>query len=199
MELEEMQAAWARMSEQLETQKKLTDDIIMKMTQEKFSKQWSPIGTAEKIGTAISYSAAIAILVYFGKLDTLALQICGGLCIVILIIAPILSLRSIHAMQTISLSNAHSKMMGDYARAKKRFINFQKMNMIGSFFFMLLTIPVTGKLFNDENLFEKLDPKLLIALPFCFLFFFLLIRYVSKCYRNVLKRSEDILNEIQEK
>jgi p-aminobenzoyl-glutamate transporter AbgT len=90
-------------------------------------------------------------------------------------------------------------MMASYARAKKRFVNFQKMNMIGSFFFMLLTIPVTGKLINDENLFESLDTKLLIALPICFLLFFLMIRYISKFSCGLLKQSEDILSEIAEK
>ncbi|MBV1924912.1 MAG: hypothetical protein KUG49_00180 [Dokdonia sp.] len=199
MELEEMQAAWSQMSDQLETQKKLTDDIIMQMTQEKFSKQWNNIGAAEKVGTVISYAAGIALLYHFSKLDTLLLQICGVLCLVILIVAPILSLRSIHGLQNISLSEPYSIMMARYAKAKKRFVNFQKMNMIGSFFFMLLTIPVSGKLFNNENLFETLDHKLLIALPFCFLFFFLLIRYITKCYRGILKRSEDILREIDEK
>jgi hypothetical protein len=199
MELEEMQAAWTQMSIQLEKQKKLTDDIIMKMTQEKFSKQWNTIGTAEKVGTVISYIAAIVLMFHFSKLDSLLLQICGVLCVLILFIAPILSLRSIYGLQSISVSDPYSKMMERYATAKKRFVNFQKTNMILSFFFMLLTIPVSGKLFNDENLFETLDAKLLIALPFCFLFFFLMIRYVTKCYRGVLKRSEDILNEIEDK
>lgn len=199
MELEEMQAAWTHMSDQLETQKKLTDDIIMKMTQERFSKQWNTIGAAEKVGTVISFSAAIALLFHFDKLDTPLLQICGVLCLVILIVAPVLSLRSIHGLQSVSLSDPYSKMMESYAKAKKRFVNFQKMNMILSFFFMLLTIPVSGKLLNGENLFETLDTKLLYALPFCFLFFFLLIRYVTKCYRSVLKKSEDILKEVEDK
>ena len=199
MELEEMQAAWTQMSNQLEKQKKLTDDIIMKMTQEKFSKQWNTIGAAEKVGTVISYIAAIVLLFHFNKLDTPLLQVCGVLCVLILFIAPILSLKSIYGVQNISVADPYTKMMERYATAKKRFVNFQKANMILSFFFMLLTIPVTGKLFNDENLFESLDTKLLIALPICFLLFFLLIRYVSKCYRGILKRSEDILNEIEEK
>tara|TARA_R110002051_G_scaffold10175_3_gene38680 strand:+ start:137080 stop:137679 length:600 start_codon:yes stop_codon:yes gene_type:complete len=199
MELEEMQAAWTQMSNQLDEQKKLTDDIIMQMTQEKFSKQWNTIGAAEKVGTVISYIAAIVLLFHFNKLDTPLLQACGVLCVLILFIAPILSLRSIYGLQSISVADPYSKMMERYATAKKRFVNFQKANMIMSFFFMLLTIPVSGKLFNDENLFETLDSKLLIALPFCFLFFFLLIRYVTKCYRGVLKRSEDILNEIEDK
>ncbi|MFT5750650.1 MAG: hypothetical protein ACI828_000288 [Flavobacteriales bacterium] len=199
MELEEMQAAWSQMSDQLETQKKLTDEIIMKMTQDKFSKPWNKIGIAEKISAVVSYGVVFALLFHFSKLDTLLLQICGVLCVVILIIAPILSLKSVHGLQSISLSDPYSKMMASYARAKKRFVNFQKMNMIGSFFFMLLTIPVTGKLINDENLFESLDTKLLIALPICFLLFFLMIRYISKFSCGLLKQSEDILSEIAEK
>lgn len=194
-----MQAAWKQMSTELETQKRLTDDIIMKMTKERYTRQWNNIGIAEGIGTLISFSAAIFLIVYFYKLDTLALQLCGILCLAMLIIAPIVSLRSIHAIRTISLTVPYHQMMREYARAKKTFINFQKFNMIGSFFFMLLTIPVTGKIFNDENLLETLDLKLLIALPVCFLFFYFLVRHVSKSYKKVLQKSESLLMELEDR
>lgn len=199
MELEEMQAAWKQMSAELETQKRLTDDIIMKMTKERYTKQWNNIGIAESIGTIISFSAAIALMVYFYKLDTTLLQLCGVLCLLMLIVAPIVSLRSIHKIRSISMTVPYNQMMRNYAKAKKHFIRFQKFNMIGSFFFMLLTIPVTGKIFNDENLFETLDTKLLIALPFCFLFFYLLIRHVSKSYKKVLRNSEALLGELEDR
>ena len=41
MELEEMQAAWSQMSQDLEKQKQLTDEIILKMTQQKYTSQWN--------------------------------------------------------------------------------------------------------------------------------------------------------------
>ncbi len=199
MELEEMQAAWKQMSAELETQKRLTDDIIMKMTKERYTKQWNSIGIAESIGTIISFSAAIALVVYFYKLDTILLQLCGFLCLTMLVVAPIFSLKSIYEIRNVSMTVPYNQMMRNYAKAKKQFISFQKFNMIGSFFFMLLTIPVTGKIFNNEDLFETLDLKLLIALPFCFVFFYLLIRHVSKSYKKVLRNSEALLQELEER
>ena len=88
--------------------------------------------------------------------------------------------------------------MEAYAAGKKRFISFQKFNIGISFFFMLLTIPVSGKLFNDENLLETMDSKLLIALPICFFLFYLLVRFVSYCYKGVLRNSEAILEDIKQ-
>ena len=89
MELEEMQAAWSQMSQDLEKQKQLTDEIILKMTQQKYTSQWNKIFTAEKIGGIICYTALIALLFNFNKFDTLGLQISGILCIIILAILPI--------------------------------------------------------------------------------------------------------------
>jgi len=192
MELEEMQAAWSQMSQQLEAQKKLTDEIILKMTKQRYQNHWNKIATPEKIGGVICYAAVIALIINFNKLDTLALQISGVLCIIILTILPILSLKTIRDLQHIDISE------NNYKQGKKRFINFQKLNIGISFLFMLLTIPVSAKLFNGENLFETMDKKLLIALPVCFFFFYLLIRFVSKCYKGVIKNSEAILEDIKE-
>ncbi len=199
MELEEMQAAWSQMSQQLEAQKKLTDEIILKMTKQRYQNHWNKIATPEKIGGVICYAAVIALIINFNKLDTLALQISGVLCIIILTILPILSLKTIRDLQHIDISeNNYKQTMEAFVKGKKRFINFQKLNIGISFLFMLLTIPVSAKLFNGENLFETMDKKLLIALPVCFFFFYLLIRFVSKCYKGVIKNSEAILEDIKE-
>ena len=40
MELEEMQTVWSQMSDQLEQQQKLTDKIIIDMTQQKFKNRF---------------------------------------------------------------------------------------------------------------------------------------------------------------
>lgn len=199
MELEDMQAAWSQMSQELEKQKQLTDEIILKMTQQKYTSQWNKIFTAEKIGGVICYIAAIALLFNFSKLDTLGLQISGGLSVFILAILPILSLKTIRAMKRVNVTTMNYKeTMETYANGKKNFVNFQKLNIGLSFVFMLLTVPVSAKLFNGENLFETLDPKLGIAIPFMFVFFGLLVWVMIRCYKSILRNSERILHEIDE-
>jgi hypothetical protein len=199
MELEEMQAAWSQMSQELEQQKQLTDEIILKMTQQKYSNQWNKIFTAEKAGSVICYVALVAILANFRDLDTIPLQICGILSMLILAILPILSLKTIKAMKRVNVTTmSYKETMETYAKGKKNFVNFQKLNIGISFVFMLLTVPLSAKLFNGEDLFETLDPKLGIAAPFMLLFFGLLIWVVMRCYKRVLRNSENILQEIED-
>ncbi len=194
-----MQAAWSQMSQELEKQKQLTDEIILKMTQQKYTSQWNKIFTGEKIGSVICYAALVAILINFKSLDTFALQISGILCVLILAILPILSLKTIRGMQRVNITTMNYKeTMETYAKEKRKFVNFQKLNIGISFLFMLLTVPVSAKLFNDENLFETLDPKLGIAIPFMLIFFGLLIWVVMRCYKGILRNSERILKEIEE-
>ncbi len=199
MELEEMQMAWSQMSQELEKQKQLTDEIILKMTQQRYKDHWNKIATPEKIGSVICYTALIFILANFEKFDTLPLQISGGLCILILAILPILSLYTIRNLQRINLTKTNYKeTMEAYAKSKKDFVNFQKLNIGISFLFMLITIPVSAKLFNNEDLFANFDNKLFYALPIMLIFFSGLIWFVTRCYKGILRSSERILNEIKE-
>lgn len=199
MELEEMQAAWSQMSQELEKQKQLTDEIILKMTQQRYTSQWNKIFTGEKIGGVICYVALVAILAYFKELDTIPLQIAGILCMLILAILPILSLKTIKAMKRVNVTTmSYKETMKTYAEGKKNFVNFQKLNIGLSFVFMILTVPVSAKLLNGKNLFETLDPKLGIAAPFMLALFGLLIWAVTRCYKRILRNSENILKEIEE-
>ncbi|WP_299767420.1 hypothetical protein [uncultured Dokdonia sp.] len=199
MELEEMQAAWSQMSQELEKQKQLTDEIILKMTQQKYTSQWNKIFTAEKIGGVVCYVALVVLLANFKTFDTISLQVSAILCMLILAVLPILSLKTIRGMQQVNVTKMNYKeTMETYAKGKKNFVNFQKLNVGISFLFMTLTVPVSAKLFNDENLFETLDPKLGIAVPFMLVFFGLLIWFVTRCYKKVLRSSETILKEIEE-
>ena len=155
--------------------------------------------TGEKIGSVICYGALIAILFNFEKLDTLALQLSGALCVVILGILPIISLQTLRAMKRVNVTTMNYKeTMETYAKGKKNFVNFQKLNIALSFVFMLLTVPVSAKLLNHENLFETLDPKLGYASIFMLAFFGLLIWVVTRWYKSVIRNSDAILQEVEE-
>lgn len=199
MELEEMQAAWSQMSSELEKQKQLTDEIILKMIQEKHTSRWNRYARFEFIGAIVCYAALIFIIINFSKLDTLALQVCGILMIVFLLLLPIFSIKFIKEMSALNIDGHNNvQMMRDYVKKKKNFVIFQKTNMVLSFFFMLLTIPVSAKLLNDENLFITLDKKLLFAIPACTIFFIVLIYLGYRGNRSVLRSTDKLLEEVKE-
>ena len=77
MELEEIQATWAQMGRELEKQKRLTNEIIVQMTQQRYSGRFDRISTYETIGAALCFAVVVLILANFGKLDTWYLKACG--------------------------------------------------------------------------------------------------------------------------
>ena len=89
MDLEEIQTIWSEMSDQLEQQKKLTNELIMKMTQERYRTKFDKITFYESIGAVICFLAAIYFLVNINKLDTWYLLACGIFTIAFLILLPI--------------------------------------------------------------------------------------------------------------
>lgn len=199
MELEEMQAAWIDMSGELEKQKQITNELVMKMTQERYRNHWNKLANPDKLFTVIGFILVIVLIFNFGKLDTLALQICGILSILILIILPIFSIKTMRDLQYINIGqNTYKETMEVFAKRKQRFVNFQKLNMWVSFVFMLVSIPITMKLLKGENILETLNKRFLIVLPICIFLFYFLARYLTKCTKSVLKKSETILEDLNE-
>lgn len=199
MELEEIQAAWTEMSSEIAQQKLITNDLIMKMTQSRYKNHWNKIALPDKIFSVLSFVMVIALIANFKQLDTFPLQICGLISIPILIILPIFSIKTIRDLQQLNITqNTYKETMEAYAKSKKRFVNFQKINMAVSFVFMIVSIPVWMKFLKGENLFETLNMRFIYTLPVCFLLFFLMLRYITKMNRSMLKNSEKILEEIKE-
>ena len=196
MELEEMQAAWTEMSSELEKQKVITNELIMKMTQERYTNTWNHIRNFELLGTLICYGALIYLLINFGKLDTTPLLISGIIAAIIMAILPALSLKSIRGMKEVNVTTMTVKeTMATFTKRKKQFVNFQKLNVGLSFIFMLVTVPLSGKLINGEDLFARLDSKLLIALPAMLILFAFLFWFVKKTYKRVILKSERLIDE----
>ena len=77
MDLDEMKLAWSDMTVQMEQQKKLTDDIILKMTQEKSTSRLGRIIALESFGLLVTFIALVYVILNFDKLGDW-LEITGG-------------------------------------------------------------------------------------------------------------------------
>ncbi len=196
MELEEMQAAWTAMSGELAQQKKLTNELIMKMTQERYTNTWNHVRNFEIFGTLICYAILLYLLFNFGKLDTTPLRIFGSIAAVSLGILPILSLKSIRGMKEINVTSMNIKeILETYSKRKKQFVFFQKFNVFMSFLLMLVVVPVSGKIINNEDLLSNFDDKLLLAMPIMFVFFGLLMWFAIYTYKRILNKSQRMIDE----
>lgn len=154
MEIEEMQALWSDLTNQLDHQKKLTDKIIMDMTQERYSKKFKTITNMETLGAIVCFVLGIYILVNFHKLDTWYLMTCGALTILFVFGLPFLALRALRKIQNINIKNKNYKeVLLDYTKAKNHLMTIQKGAVIASFIIMITASGVFAKIWSNKDFF----------------------------------------------
>ncbi|MBQ4819381.1 hypothetical protein [Aquimarina sp. MMG016] len=201
MELEEMQAVWADLSSQLEKQKKLTDKMIIMMTQEKYKKKWNRIAYPEILGTIICYGVAILILINIGKLDNWYTLLSGLISVVVLLILPVLSLRSIFRMRKLNIAeNDYKDTLMQYAKGKKRFQSSMKLGYYLGFILMFAIMPVTTKLLNNKDLFTETTKiwPFLISIPLAVVFMIFFSKWVYKSYNRNIIEAENLIKDLEE-
>jgi len=200
MELEELQAVWSEMSDQLEQQKKLTNEIIIKMTQQDYRNKLNKIVLPETLGAVVSFVAAALILFNFNTLDTWPLRVCGIITLAIILILPIFSIRYLKKMQSLDIANNNYKQtVADFAKNKKQYEKLLKLSVYLGFGLMIIIMPVTSKLFNGEDMFrETMSWFWVWFLPLGMLFYYFFTRRVIRCYNNNIRQAETILEELEQ-
>lgn len=201
MELEEMQTVWSQMSDQIEKQKKLTDKMIIMMTQEQYRKKLNKIAYPEMIGAIICYSTVILILINLNKLDNWYTLLSGLISIVILLVLPVLSLKSINQMRKVNIAgNNYKETLIEYSKGKKRFQVVVKMGFYMGFLLMFVIMPVTSKILNNKDLFSETKSiwPFVIGIPIAIIFFITFSRWVSKCYTNNINSAELLFKELED-
>ncbi|MEW7292949.1 hypothetical protein [Aquimarina sp. 2304DJ70-9] len=201
MELEEMQAVWSEMSNQLEQQKKLTDKMIIMMTQEKYRNRLNKIAYPEMIGAVICYAIAILILINLSKLDNWYTLLSGIITLVTLMVLPILSLGSINRMRNLDVAtNNYKQTLIQYAKAKTHFQKLTTVSYYLGFIVMFAVMPVSSKLINGKDFFAETKSVwvLAVTIPLAITFFILFSRWAIKCYNRTINSAESLIKELEE-
>lgn len=198
MELDEMQALWSDMTNQLDHQKKLTDKIIMDMTQEKYSNKFRTITTIETIGAIVCFVIGIYIFVNFNSLDTWYLMACGVISIIFLFGLPIMALKSLRNVRNVNiLDKNYKEVLIQYTKAKNQLMSIQKVAVFASFIVMIATAGVFAKLWSNKDFFlvERNIWEYLLILP-AFVFVSFISYWGYKRYRNITNSAENLLKEL---
>jgi amino acid transporter len=197
MELKELETLWSEMSKDLETQKKLTNQLIMNMTQERYSNKFQKISTYETIGGVICILAAIFILAKFSMLDIWYLQLCGLFTVIFLILLPVLTLKSLRRIQKLNVADKNLKeTLLSFSKAKKKLLFLQRFGLYLSVILMFTILPVASKIMRGKDLF--LDTNLwYIYLPIMIVFLFFFGRWGYGCYKSITNSAENILKEME--
>ncbi len=200
MELEEMQTVWSELSGQLEKQKKLTDKMIIMMTQEKYRSQLNRIAYPEMIGTVICYGAGLFILININRLDNWYTMLSGITTLIVLFVLPVLSLRSINKMRKVNIAaNNYKETLLEYAKSKKQFKNGMKWGYYLGFVLMFTIMPVTTKLINNKDFFEgtKSVWPFFISIPLAIVFFIVFSKWVFKNYSKSMNSAESLIKDLE--
>lgn len=199
MDLDEIQAVWSEMSDQLEQQKKLTNEIIMNMTQERYTNKFRTISTYETIGALICFIIIVLILINIRKLDTWYLMACGIITLAFISILPIMTLRLLGRIKNYNILGKDIKetLIG-YRKAKKNLLLLQSFSVYASFIVMFSSAAVFVKIFDNKDFFMiemNLKQYLVFAFTIAFVFFF--SRWGLRCYKSITNSAENILNELE--
>jgi hypothetical protein len=197
MELEEMQKVWAEMSEQHEKQARLTDKLIIMMTQQQYRNRLSKIAIPETISTVVAFGIVLLILINFGKYDTGWLVACSIVSAAILLVLPVLSLRAIHKMNNLNIGgNSYKQTLIEFAKGKRQFLFVQKLSFFLGFVLAIACMPVMLKIMGGKEIHIK-PGAWLWFLP-AVVVFILFFRWVYGCYARTTSRMEDLLKEVED-
>lgn len=198
MEFEEMRSLWEDMSQKVEEQKILTDKLIINMTQERYTNKFNRIYLYESLGTVICLATALYILLNIQELDTWYLLTCGIICLVLLLVLPIITLRAINRTKGLNISQRNVKeTLVKFYRSKKELLFTQRLNMYLSILFALAILPVFSKLMNGKDLFlEENINDLWLFIPVLLAFLLVMAAWVGKAYKNITTSAENILKEL---
>lgn len=198
MELEEMQLLWSEMSTELAQQKKLTDQIIIEMTKEKYQNKISGIARYESIGAVFCLVFALLLILNFHLLDTWYFVAAGIFSIVFYLLMPYFSLSAIWKMRNIDLaSNNYQQTLIDFTRARRQFLLTQRWGIYLGFVLMIVVMPLVVKIMDDKNLFTDSN-FLLWYIPIGAVCLFLFARWGYNCYSNITASAENLLQELDD-
>ncbi|SFR85961.1 hypothetical protein [Maribacter stanieri] len=199
MEIEELQSAWVQMSQELDHQKKLTNEIILDMTKQKYQNKFNILTKYETVGAFVCFIVAFFVLLNFGKLDTWYLKICGILTLSFLIVLPVLVLSTLKKIKNIDITKgSYKENLKVYLRTKNRLLKLQQVGMAIGFVGLLFIVPVTSKIISNKNVFLtnlKVEQYVIFATTLVALAFF--CKWAYKGYLKITQSAQDLIKDLE--
>ena len=156
MKIEELQDVWKEMSNELEKQKKLTHEIIINMTRDRYRGKLQKIARYEGVGAVICFMAALYILANFSMLDSWYLMFCGIFTVGYLLVLPLLAFRSIRQMARIDIAKGdYTTNLLAFTKARSQFLFIQRIGIGFAVILMVTALPVAGKIMKNKDLFAE--------------------------------------------
>ena len=199
MEIEELKAAWVQMSNELEQQKKLTNDIILNMTKQKYQNKFILVTKYETIGALVCFIISIFIVINFNKLDTWYLQICGALTLSFLIILPLMVLKTLKKIKNIDISKgSYKENLSLYLKTKNRLLKLQQIGIGIGFVGLLFIVPVTSKIISNKDVFLiSFNKEQYIVFTITLVIFAFFCKWAYSGYRKITQSAQEVIKDLE--
>lgn len=197
MELENLKSAWLEMSRELEKQKKITEEIILKMMNENSKSRLGALISFEILGLIISAALVVCILANFSRLDNW-LSITGGLgTLLILLAGVIMSGIFLEKAKKIDVvENGLKQTLVDVCALRRTQYISKWANASLGILLPFFLLPVLASLYFDKELLydlaefrESLIPSLLLIPVIWF--------FIQKFYSRKLDEVNRLLQDIE--
>lgn len=198
MKVEDLQAIWTEMSEELEKQKKLTHEIIMQMTQQRYKNQLQKISNYEGLGAILCFIIGIGMLVNLNKLETWFELVCGIFTVVFLLVYPFLSLGSIRAMKRINIiEGKYTDTIKAFTKARNNFLMVQRIGIGLGFVLIITVLPVASRILKGKALFQETGVWIWYT-PIMLILMILVSRWGYGHYKRITRSAGNILGELED-
>lgn len=199
MELEEMQATWSQMSNQLKNQKRLTNKLIMEMTQIRFKNKIRLLSKYEEIGAAICFIIAILLIFELQNLDTWYLLGFGIITVCYLLGLPIVVLRALNSMKNLDLTNnTYKETLITHAKRKRQFLLIQKISIYLNFILLVVSLPVAIKVLTGDDIFVTNINLMYWYIPIMAIVLSLFSIWGYGKYKKITASASHILEELED-
>ncbi|MDP2528070.1 hypothetical protein [Maribacter dokdonensis] len=199
MELEELQSAWTKMSDELDQQKKLTNKIILDMTKQKYQNKFTTITKYESLGALVCFAIALFVIFNFNKLDTWYLQACGAFTLLFLIVLPVSVLSTLKKIKNIDILNgSYKENLKVYVHTKNRLLRLQQIGIVVGFIGLFFIVPVTSKIISNKNVFlNSLKTEQIITLTIILVAMAFFCNWAYKGYKKITRSAQELLQDLE--
>lgn len=205
MDLDEMKSTWQELSAELDKQKTLTNDIILKMAHEKSKSSLGKMVKFESIG-GLGMCVVLLVGLFICSLnrsfDNVPLMICALLSAVLFIFSGYISWDFISKMKKVNLlENSIEESQKNYLAVKKASARYKKVGVYTSLPTILFFSPVVLKVFIGKDIFRNFSTakddflimillSVVIAVPLVYTLF--------KFYNKNMKATAEALEQVEE-
>ncbi len=198
MELEEMKLLWSDLNVKVEKQSRIQQEMIMKITRQKYRSKLEVIRLSEMVGSVVCFIYVAYLMSHFGELVLWYNRVLAIVSMLILIIPPILSLRVLRGMKNLQVGiESPAVLLQKFARRKLEFWKIQRMSMLLSGVLLLTVLLPFTEIEGTGNRLTTYS-FWMIYIPLALLFMLLFSRWVWSKYKGAIEASEQLLSELNE-